>query len=150
MERRLLVRLLSDDGEASAAALAALHSGATDVVWDGAAPAERLALVYARRLRHTRRKGIETLGLERAVQLLAQHDQPVRLGQITAADRTWAFMLFLSEDRSALVAVTGVRRAGEYAHEVILNELAQGLRPTADGTTVDLGTRGSEAMGSDG
>ncbi len=115
MERHLLVRLLSDGGEASAAALAALHSGATHVVWDGAAPAERLALVYARRLRHTRRKGIETLGLERAVQLLAQHDQPVCLGQITAADQTWAFTLFLSEDRSALVAVTGVRRADEQA-----------------------------------
>ncbi|MFI9746500.1 hypothetical protein [Streptomyces sp. NPDC052494] len=115
MERHLLVRLLSDDGEACAAALTALHSGATHVVWDGAAPAGQLALVYARRLRHTRRKGIETLGLERAVQLLNQHDQPVRLGQITAADQTWAFMLFLTEDCSALVAVTGVRRTGEQA-----------------------------------
>ncbi|MBT2389919.1 hypothetical protein J7E87_10900 [Streptomyces sp. ISL-1] len=112
MERHLLVRLLAGGDEASVAALAALRGGATYVVWDGTWPAEFHARTYARRLRHTRRKGIETLGLERAVQLLGQHDQPVRLGQVTAADRAWIFMLFLTEDGGALVACTGVRRAG--------------------------------------
>lgn len=113
MERHLLVRLLAGDDEASVAALAALLSGATYVVWDGASPAESHARTYARRLRHTRRKGIETLGLERAVQLLGRHDQAVRLGQVTAADGAWMFMLFLTEDGGALVACTGVRQAGE-------------------------------------
>ncbi|MFF4862988.1 hypothetical protein ACFY3J_14875 [Streptomyces sp. NPDC001231] len=113
MERHLLVRLLAGDDEASVAALAALLSGATHVVWDGTVPAEWHARTHTRRLRPTRRKGIETLGLERAVQLLVQHDQPVRLGQVTAADGAWIFMLFLTEDDGALVACTGVRRAGE-------------------------------------
>lgn len=53
---------------------------------------------------------METTGLERAVQLLARHDQPVRLGQIKAADGSWVFMLFLTEDSSTLVACTGVRQ----------------------------------------
>lgn len=112
MERHLLMRLLGGDDKASVAALAALHGGATYVVWDGTCPIEWHAHTYARRLRHTRRKGIETLGLERAVQLLGRHDQPVRLGQVTAADRAWIFMLFLTEDGGALMACTGVRRAG--------------------------------------
>ncbi|MFJ7968779.1 hypothetical protein [Streptomyces sp. NPDC096324] len=113
MERHLLMRLLVGDDEASVAALAALRADATHVVWDGAVPAERLAGIYARRIRHTRRKGIETLGLERAVQLLGRHDKLVRLGQITAVDRAWIFMLFLTEDGGALVACTGVRQPGE-------------------------------------
>ncbi|MFJ2394860.1 hypothetical protein ACIOTI_19170 [Streptomyces sp. NPDC087843] len=115
MERHLLMRLLTGDDEASVAALAALHGGATHVVWDGTPPAEPLARIYARRLRHTRRKGIETLGLDRAVQLLGRHDQPVRLGQVTAVDRAWIFMLFLTEDGGTLVACTGVRQTGEQA-----------------------------------
>ncbi|WP_406270344.1 hypothetical protein OHT93_18480 [Streptomyces sp. NBC_00191] len=110
MERDLLALLLADDDDASVAALAALRSGASYVVWDGAPPSEALAQVYGRRLRHTRRKGIETLGLQRAVQLLRQHDQLVRLGQVRTTDGAWVFMLFLIEDGSALVACTGVRQ----------------------------------------
>ncbi|GGM02491.1 hypothetical protein GCM10010129_52260 [Streptomyces fumigatiscleroticus] len=106
------MRLLAGDDEASVAALAALLDGATYVVWDGAFPAEWCARTYARRLRNTRRKGVDTVGLERAVQLLGRHDQPVRLGQITAVDAAWIFMLFLTEDSGALVACTGVRRVG--------------------------------------
>ncbi|MGW1494944.1 hypothetical protein [Streptomyces sp. NPDC002402] len=53
-------------------------------------------------------QGIETLGLERATKLLGRHDKPVRLGQVMAADGSWVFMLFLTEDGSALVACTGV------------------------------------------
>ncbi|MGW2936868.1 hypothetical protein ACWDA7_34575 [Streptomyces sp. NPDC001156] len=115
MEQHRLVQLLAGDDEASAAALDALRSGGTYVVWDGILPAERHARTFAIRLRYMRRKGIETQGLDRAVQLLGRHDQPVRVGQITAADRTWIFTLFLTEDGSALVACAGVRQAGEQA-----------------------------------
>lgn len=96
-----------------AIAQAALHGGATYIVWKGTWPAEFHARTYARRLRHTQRRGIETLGLERAVQLLGRHDQPVRLGQVAAADRSWFFMLFLTADGGALVACTGVRQTGK-------------------------------------
>jgi hypothetical protein len=110
MEREQLERLLGGDDEASLAARAALRAGASHVVWDGTVSTESLARVYGRRLRHTLRKGIETTGLERAVQRLDRHARPVRLGQITAADGSWIFILFLDQDGSALVACTGVRR----------------------------------------
>ncbi|MEW2388727.1 hypothetical protein AB0933_10255 [Streptomyces venezuelae] len=110
MERDDLMRLLADDDEASAAALAALRIGAAYVVWDGAYPSEPVAHTYARRFRYTQRRGTETLGLERAVQLLRQRDQPVCLGQVTAADKSWTFTLFLAADGESLVACTGVRR----------------------------------------
>ncbi|MGW2948380.1 hypothetical protein, partial [Streptomyces sp. NPDC001226] len=83
MERELLERLLVGNDEASVAALAALRCGSFHVVWDGTTPAEPLALVYGRRLRHARLRGIETTNLAHAVELLGQHQQPVRLGQIS-------------------------------------------------------------------
>lgn len=113
MERNLLAQLLAGDDEASTAALATLHGGASFTVWDGSSSAESLARIYARRLRHTRRTGTETLGLEGAVELLRQYERPVRLGNIKAADGRWVFMLFLSQDADAMVACTGVRQRTE-------------------------------------
>ncbi|MGW2772915.1 hypothetical protein ACWC4C_10305 [Streptomyces olivaceoviridis] len=110
MERELLERLLVGSDEATLAALAALRDGGSHVVWDGVTSAESLAHTYGRRLRHTRRQGIETTNLERTVQLLGRHQQPVRLGQIRAADGSWVFMLFLNKDCSSLIACTGVRQ----------------------------------------
>lgn len=110
MEREQLERLLGGDDETSSAVRAALRLGASHVVWDGTVPTEPLARVYGRRLKHTRRKGIETSGLERAVQDLAEHGGPVRLGQIRTADGSWVYMLLLDQDGSALVACTGVRQ----------------------------------------
>ncbi|WP_406435525.1 hypothetical protein [Streptomyces sp. NBC_01589] len=114
MERHLLMQLLAGGADdASAAALAALRSGATHDVSDWTVPAEKPAQGYATRRRYWRRKGTETQGLDRAVPLLGRHDQPVRFGQITPADGTWVFILFLTEDASALVACFGLRRTGE-------------------------------------
>ncbi|MGC5003944.1 hypothetical protein [Streptomyces sp. DT203] len=48
MERHLLEKLLAGDDEASAAALAALRSGATYSVSDTTYPAEQHAGVFAR------------------------------------------------------------------------------------------------------
>ncbi|MET9011699.1 hypothetical protein ABZX74_12340 [Streptomyces olivaceoviridis] len=110
MERELLERLLDGDDEASVAALAALRCGGSHVVWEGTTASEPLALIYGRRLRHTRRRGIETKNLACAVELLGRHQQPLRLGQIRTVDGSWTFMLFLTEDGSRLIACTGVRR----------------------------------------
>ncbi|MFD7841162.1 hypothetical protein [Streptomyces sp. NPDC059761] len=114
MERHQLERLLAGDDAASVAALAALQSGGTHDVSDRASPSERHAGVFGIRLRNMRRKGVgETLGLERAVELLGQRHQPVRVGQIMAADRSWYYLVFLTEDGSALVACAGVRQQFE-------------------------------------
>ncbi|WP_405912691.1 hypothetical protein OG760_16065 [Streptomyces sp. NBC_00963] len=109
-ERDVLAQLLAGDDEASAAALEAFHSGASYIVWGGTPRADSLARTYGRRLRLTQSTGTQTVGLERAVQLLGRHDRPVRLGQVKAADGTWVFLLFLTEDASALVACTSVRQ----------------------------------------
>ncbi|WP_150135586.1 hypothetical protein [Streptomyces hyaluromycini] len=110
VERDRLEQLLGSDDEASVADLAVLCAGASHVVWDGTTSAESLARIYGRRLRLTLRKGIETTGLEQAVQRLSRYGGPVRLGQIREADGAWTFVLFLNQDGSALVACTGVRR----------------------------------------
>ncbi|MET9085638.1 hypothetical protein ABZX77_27780 [Streptomyces sp. NPDC004237] len=111
VERELLERLLVGDDEASVAALTALRCGGSRVVWDETTASEPLALIYGRRLRHTRRRSIETTNLSHTVELLGRHRQPVRLGQIRTADGSWTFMLFLTEDGGRLIACTGVRRS---------------------------------------
>ncbi|WP_245765908.1 hypothetical protein [Streptomyces griseoaurantiacus] len=110
MEREQLERLLGGGDDTSSAALSALRAGASYVIWDGTTSPKSLAAVYGRRLRHTVRRGIETLGLARAMQRLDLYDRPVRLGQIRTADGTWVFMLFLTEDGGTLIACTGVRQ----------------------------------------
>ncbi|MEU6392548.1 hypothetical protein [Streptomyces sp. NPDC046939] len=108
VERDRLERLLVGSDEASIAALVALRCGGSYVVWDGVTSAESLALIYARRLRPTCRRSVETTNLERAVKLLARHQQLVRLGQVKTGDRSWTFMLFLTDDGSRLITCTGV------------------------------------------
>ncbi|MFE1199895.1 hypothetical protein ACFW6E_45650 [Streptomyces olivaceoviridis] len=108
--RELLERLMVGSDEATSATLAALRGGVSYVVWNGTTPAEPLALIYGRRLRHTRRQDVETTNLDRTVQLIGRHHQSVRLGQIRTADGSWVFMLFLAEDCSSLIACTGVRQ----------------------------------------
>jgi hypothetical protein len=58
MEREQLERLLCDGDDTSSAALTALRAGASCVIWDGTTSSKSLATVYARRLRHTVRRGI--------------------------------------------------------------------------------------------
>ncbi|QIY77670.1 hypothetical protein HEP84_54610 [Streptomyces sp. RLB1-33] len=113
MERHALERLLAGDDEASAAALAALRNGATYHVWDTAHPAARHAGVFAIRLRRMRLHRVEPLGLERMVQLLREHGRPVRGGLIDSADQKWTFLIYFSEDGSALVACARFQRSVE-------------------------------------
>ncbi|MFJ2891358.1 hypothetical protein ACIO53_35490 [Streptomyces sp. NPDC087305] len=107
MERHVLESLLAGDDEPSVAALATLRDGATYWMTARAQPAARHAGVFKGRLQRMRMHGLEPLGLERAVQLVREHGQPVRTGFIDAADRTWTTLLFLTEDGSALVACAG-------------------------------------------
>ncbi|MFE2970740.1 hypothetical protein ACFXKC_45465 [Streptomyces sp. NPDC059340] len=110
MEQHLLEKLLAGDDEASGAALAALHSGATYHVWDTTHPAAQHAGVFAIRLRRMRRHGVEPLGLERMVQLLREHGRPVRGGLIDSADQKWTFLIYFTEDGSTLVACARFQR----------------------------------------
>lgn len=110
MERHVLETLLAGDDEVSAAALAALRSGATYTVWDTTHPSEQHARVFARRLRRMRLHGVEPLGLEQMVHLLREHGRPVRGGMIDSADQKWTFLCYFTEDGSALVACARLQR----------------------------------------
>ncbi|MEU3100928.1 hypothetical protein [Streptomyces griseoflavus] len=106
----MLEHLLTGDDAASAAALAALRSGATYTVRDSALPSEQHAGVYALRLRRMRLRGVEPLGLERMVRLLSEYRGPVRGGLMDSADQKWTFLLYFTEDGSALVACARLQR----------------------------------------
>ncbi|GAB3666569.1 hypothetical protein [Streptomyces sparsus] len=114
MNRSRLARLLTDGADTTCRALTALRHGGDYVVWDGTSPATALAGLYERRHRHALRKGIETLGLERAVRLLELHGPfQARLGRIDSPDRAWSFMVFLAEDSRSLIACTALRRRAD-------------------------------------
>ncbi|MFC8074449.1 hypothetical protein ACFUN8_02775 [Streptomyces sp. NPDC057307] len=107
MERHELESLLTGDDEASVTALATLRSGATYWVGDRAQPAGQHAGVFNHRLQRMRMHGLEPLGLDRAVQLLRDHDGLIRTGLIDSPDRTWTTLLFLTEDTNTLLACAG-------------------------------------------
>ncbi|KUN37422.1 hypothetical protein AQJ30_17340 [Streptomyces longwoodensis] len=111
MEQHRIADLLQDGSEVTALARAALLDGGVGVVWEGTTASESLARIYRRRLGLTQRTGQETLGLERAVELLDSHPSPIRLGQVTSPDGQWVYMLFLSADAQSLIACTGVRQS---------------------------------------
>ncbi|MFB7460034.1 hypothetical protein [Streptomyces sp. NPDC056188] len=110
MEKDQIADLLRDGSEVTALVRAALLGGGVGILWDGATASESLAKVYRRRLGLTRRTGQETLGLERAVELLSGYGSPIRLGQVTSPGGHWVYILFLSEDAESLIACTGVRQ----------------------------------------
>ncbi|WP_405389650.1 hypothetical protein OG596_18200 [Streptomyces sp. NBC_01102] len=109
----MLEQLLAGDDEVSAAALAALRSGAAYNVWDTTHPAEQHAGVFAHRLRRMRLHGVEPLGLERMVRLLREHGRPVCGGLIGSADQKWAFLCYFAEGGSTLVACARLQRRVE-------------------------------------
>ncbi|MFJ2651218.1 hypothetical protein ACIO1C_31420 [Streptomyces sp. NPDC087420] len=112
MDRVELADMLDDQTTACEPARAALLDGGDFVVWDGSVPSQELAGIYAARLRRARKRGTETLVLPSTVDILTRLEAAqVRVGCVFSPDRTWAFMLFLADDASAVLACTGVRRA---------------------------------------
>ncbi|MFH9608396.1 hypothetical protein [Streptomyces sp. NPDC017448] len=108
MQRQVLETLLAQDGsEAAVRALAVLRGGGSYWVADRAQPGGRHVGVYTRRLHRMRALGVEPVGLERGVQLVRAQGRPVRTGLIDAVDRSWATLLFLTEDGDALLACAG-------------------------------------------
>jgi hypothetical protein len=109
--REVLAAMLGGDTTTIALARTALAEGGDFVVWEGLVPGSRLAAIYGRRLRLTRRNGQETLALSSAVEILEHAgDALIRIGRIDTTDGTWTFMLFLDAAATTLLACTGVRR----------------------------------------
>ncbi|MEV0613296.1 hypothetical protein AB0I81_08200 [Nonomuraea sp. NPDC050404] len=111
LNRDELLMLLDTTNGACRAARAALADNGQFTIWDGDVPASELATTYGRRLRLTTKQGARTQALLQTVNTLNSLDQsPIRLGSITSADRTWTYILFLTQDATEVIACTGVRR----------------------------------------
>ncbi|GAA2773610.1 hypothetical protein [Kitasatospora cinereorecta] len=105
MTRDDLAEMLAHQTPACGPARDALLSGGTFDVWDGLVPTAMLFHGYRARLRHTRRRGVATLGLSETVAVLEQsEDEALRIGMIRSADRTWTFMLFLDAAATTVLA----------------------------------------------
>jgi hypothetical protein len=113
VERNELAQLLDTPTYAWGACRHALLDGAAYTVWEGSVPASRLLPAYERRAMRTVADGIPTIGFADAVASLRRiGNQPVWLGQVTVADPPYLFMLFLTDEASAVVACLGIDQAG--------------------------------------
>lgn len=110
MDRDRLAMLLADgDGDAYESCRQQLEHGADFAITDSSVPANSLEGIYARRDRHTRARGIPTLGLAETVgRLRALGGQGIALGWVKVADPPYHYILFLAQDLSAVTACTGV------------------------------------------
>ncbi|MEN3613384.1 hypothetical protein AAH979_28030 [Plantactinospora sp. ZYX-F-223] len=119
MERDTLVTLLgAEAGDVYVACRDALRAGCDFQIFDGTVPIGNLVTIYRRRERHTRTRGIRTLGFVQAVNRLASAEGPgeVLLGQVGGTETAWFFQLFLTPEGSRVVACLGVDQArGEAA-----------------------------------
>lgn len=109
MERAQLISLLVDQTASFAACREALQRGASFTSSDGLLPARHYAGIYKRRERHTREAGIPTMGFAEAVKTLdALENEPLQIAGVRQTDPPYYFQLFLTADRSAMVACIGV------------------------------------------
>jgi len=109
MDRDGLAQVLTNAGHAATACRSALQDGAELILWQGVVPADRMVLAYERREARALADGVPTLGFPEALDRLrrAGH-QELQLGQVTAVDPPYLFMIFLTGDPTALVACVGI------------------------------------------
>lgn len=111
MERDHLAQLLDENSDASSACRSALLQGAELIVWDGTTPADRMVPTYVRRQMLTIATGTATVGFPEALAALRSAGvAPVRLGQVTATEPPYLYMVFLTGEPTAVVACFGIRR----------------------------------------
>jgi hypothetical protein len=109
VERAQLAQLLDNTGYAAGACRHALLDGAGFIMWESLVPASRILPAYERRETHTVASGIPTLGFAEALaELRSLGPRTVQIGQVTVTDPPYVFMVFLSEDASAVVACLGI------------------------------------------
>jgi hypothetical protein len=112
VERKQLAQLLDTAAYAPSACRHALLDGAGFIMWEGLVPASRILPAYERREIHTVANGIQTLGFAEALaDLRSLGARTVQIGQVTVADPPYVFMVFLTEDASAVVACLGIEQA---------------------------------------
>ncbi|MDG4835230.1 hypothetical protein O7631_01705 [Micromonospora sp. WMMD967] len=107
MKRDTLIALLdATDGDVYESCRDALRAGYAFKVFDGAVPIGALVTMYRRRERHTRARGIRTLGFVQALDRLVSAEDlgELLIGQVGGAGTVWFYQLFLAPDGSRVVA----------------------------------------------
>ncbi|MFC6373992.1 hypothetical protein [Nonomuraea thailandensis] len=109
MDRTTLAKLLERGGEAESACREAVLAGADFTISDGETPVGDLRSIYARREEHIRALGIPSVGFAEAVRNLEACElDRVLLGGVMCTRPPYWFAVFLSPDRSRVVACLGV------------------------------------------
>ncbi|WP_189925419.1 hypothetical protein [Kitasatospora xanthocidica] len=102
--------MLEDQTSACAPARDAIAAGAEVMIFPRASPHWMVAGITYKRLRHSSRIGLTTLGLDETVEILYRHrDKQLRTGIITAADRSWFYTVYLDAAGTELLACSGVK-----------------------------------------
>ena len=111
MNRDVLTELLLGEGAAASACSSALRDGAELILWQGSAPADRMLAAYRRRHRRTIADAAATVGFPEALERLDRAGtDSLLLGQVSASNRDYVYMVFLTDDPPALVACVGIAR----------------------------------------
>jgi hypothetical protein len=109
MERDQLAKLLDQTDGTARACRAALLDGADYKLWEGTTPASRMVPAYERRQTQTIASGASTMGFADAlVTLRGAGVADIRLGQVTAVNPPYVFMVFLAEDSTSVVGCFGI------------------------------------------
>jgi hypothetical protein len=114
VDHTALVELLHSDWAADAACRQALLDGAPFEIWEhGPTPVDRLVHIYGLRERHTRQKGIPSIGFSDAVtRLQACGLDAVLIGYVKDVEHRRHFQLFVATDQSHVVSCLGVDQPG--------------------------------------
>ncbi len=111
MDQERLTQLLNHSNEAGSACRDALLDGAELILWEGSAPADRMLAAYRRRHAQTVADAVESIGFADALEDLQRAGTcELNLGQVTATDPAYVYMVFMSADPPALVACLGIAR----------------------------------------
>jgi hypothetical protein len=112
MDQQSLTQLLDGTSEAGSACRSALLDGADLILWQGTAPADRMLAAYRRRQAQAVNDAVDSVGFDQALDDLRRAGtNQLNLGQVTAADPAYTYMVFMTYDPPTLIACLGIARA---------------------------------------
>ncbi len=112
MDQEHLIQLLNHSNEAGSTCRDALLDGAELILWRGSAPADRMLAAYRRRHARTVADAVGSIGFTEALDDLSRAGtRELSLGQVTATDPAYVYMIFMTAEPATLVACVGIAKA---------------------------------------
>ena len=113
MDRDRIIEILVDGTSAAATGCrTALLADADLIVWPGGVAADRMLATYSRRHRQAVAGDTPTVGFPEALEALREAGHlPLKLGQVTAADPAFVYIVFIRENPAAVIACLGISQA---------------------------------------